>query len=56
MILIFSLVAWITPDSAAADEGVALHQPGETLSARAQLDVGATQLRGPAARSAGVVG
>ncbi len=43
MILIFSLVAWITPDSAAADEGVALQHPGETLSARDQLDVDPTQ-------------
>lgn len=43
MVLMFSLASWLVPDSASADEGVALKHPGEAVAANDGLDVNTAQ-------------
>ncbi len=43
VVLIFSLASWLAPDSAAADEGVALEHPGDAVGANDRLVVNASQ-------------
>jgi hypothetical protein len=43
MVLIVSLASWLAPDSASADEGVALEHPGEALTTTDELNVNGMQ-------------